>query len=172
MVVVVVYWTLTAIPGGSPHPDMDYLSEFRILLDVLIATVLCLFVGLERETHEKPAGMRTHMIVGAASCLIVAISPYLIQFMQSFTYDMTLQADPIRIIQAIVVGVSFIGAGTVLKSADDKSIHFLTTAATLLLSTGIGICVASHLYITAIGIVILTLIVNWVLGKLEHLIKK
>lgn len=78
----------------------------------------------------------------------------------------TVEADPIRIIQAVVIGVSFIGAGTILKDRNREDIIGLTTAATLLYSCGIGVCVSLGYYSLAIALTILILMVNYALRLL------
>lgn len=147
---------------------MDIASQLWILLDVVIATVLAGVVGYEREYAQKPAGFRTNMIVAGSSCLIVAVCSPLIRFMEKEVNTNNVEADPIRVIQAIVVGVSFIGAGTILKSNKDKDVRFLTTAATLLYSTGIGISVAVKQYVLAIGLTILILSINFLANLLTR----
>lgn len=68
--------------------------------------------------------------------------------------------NPIRILQAIIVGVSFIGAGTILKSREENTIRNLTTASTLLYSSGIGISVALNAYVLAAGLAVVALLIN------------
>ncbi len=151
---------------------MELSSQLWILLDVFIATVLAGFVGLEREIAEKPAGFRTNMIVGGASCLLVSISNHLILFIEQNVDNDYIDTDPIRVLQAIVIGVSFIGAGTVLKSADDQRVRFLTTAATLLYSSGIGISVALKQYVLSVGLTLLILIINYLINLISKKINK
>ena len=78
------------------------------------------------------------------------------------------RADPIRVLQAIIVGVSFIGAGTILKQTGSNQILYLTTAATILLSSSIGIAVALQQYVLAIGIVLLVLFINYVIRRIDQ----
>jgi putative Mg2+ transporter-C (MgtC) family protein len=137
-----------------------YFSQLWMLLDIMFAAILCSILGGEREKMDKPAGLRTNMIVGSISCFFVAISPDLSQFLIKNTEPDQLSMDAIRILQAIIVGVSFIGAGTILKSKNKNNVRNLTTASTLLYSAGIGISVALHLYVTAIGLAVLGLIIN------------
>ncbi|MGQ7869317.1 MgtC/SapB family protein [Sunxiuqinia sp. sy24] len=137
-----------------------YESQFWILIDVLIAAVLSSLIGLEREKLSKPAGLRTNMIVGSISCFFVSISPTLSNFIQSNIEHELISVDPIRILQAIIVGVSFIGAGTILKSKEENTVQNLTTASTLLYSTGIGISVALNAYVIALGLALIGLIIN------------
>jgi len=139
-------------------------EQLQILLDVSIAAVLSGAIGIEREKLEKPAGLRTNMIIGSISCFLVAISPVLSNFIAANVQEQ-LRVDPIRILQAIIIGVSFIGAGTILKSQEENTVKNLTTASILLYSTGIGISVALHAYVIAIGLTLLGLIIN----SLNHL---
>ncbi|WP_321289421.1 MgtC/SapB family protein [uncultured Sunxiuqinia sp.] len=135
-------------------------NQFWILLDVVIATVLCSVIGGEREKLDKPAGLRTNMIVGSISCFFVAISPVLSNFINENIATDIMSVDPVRILQSIVVGVSFIGAGTILKSKDENTVRNLTTASTLLYSSGIGIAVAIKAYVVAVGLTLIILFIN------------
>ncbi len=145
-----------------------YQDDLWLLLDIAIAGVLSGIVGMEREKFRKPAGMRTNMIVGSISCFFVAICTTLIQYIGSGVDLGEIRSDPIRIIQAIVIGVSFIGAGTILKSGNKKTVLFLTTAATLLYSSGIGIAVALKQYVLAVGLCLLVVTINWFLNVIEE----
>lgn len=138
-------------------------NEFNILLDVVIASVLTLLIGLEREKAHKAAGMRTNMIVGGFTCLIILLSVPLIQKIAENAQVDMVEADPIRIIQAIVIGISFIGAGTILKQKEHSDVKGLTTAATLLFSSGIGICVALHYYVLAALLTFFIILINFLL---------
>jgi len=140
-------------------------SQLYILLDVLITTLLCALVGYEREEQSKPAGLRTNMIVGGAACLIVSLVIPLVDFVEDNNISEIITTDPIRIMEAIVVGVSFIGAGTILKK-NSKKVEGLTTAATLLYALGIGISVALKQYYVAVGITILVVIVNFIVRQI------
>lgn len=134
-------------------------EQLWILLDVFIACLLAGIIGYEREVHKKPAGFRTHMIVGGASALLVRIASVSVdRYMEEF--NEVLEFDPIRIIQAIIIGISFIGAGTILKSKDAKDVSFLTTSATILFSSSLGICVALQQYILALGVTLLVVLIN------------
>tara|TARA_A100000171_G_scaffold49476_1_gene58624 strand:+ start:868 stop:1350 length:483 start_codon:yes stop_codon:yes gene_type:complete len=139
--------------------EIDH-QELEILFSVLVATILSGLVGYERENRDKPAGLRTNMIVGGFSCLIVSLSLPLIDFVHNYEFQEAVKADPIRILQALVVGISFIGAGTIIKQNNDK-VKGLTTAATLLYCLGIGVATALHKYVIAIGITLLILIINY-----------
>lgn len=139
---------------------MDTIAEIQLLAKILLAALLAGLVGIEREFAEKPAGLRTHMLVGSVSTLFVMLG---IRIVGAFDQQNLIAADPIRILQAIVVGISFLGAGTILKyGADDKrTVEGLATSASILSVAAIGISVALNAYILAIGVTFLNLMVNW-----------
>lgn len=145
---------------------MEIQEQLYVFLDIVITVILTALVGIEREEADKPAGVRTNMIVGGASCLLVAIMPYLIKLVEMVSYDDRVTPDPIRVLQAIVVGIGFIGAGTIMKPNGESHVKGLTTAATLLFSAGIGITVACKLYVLAVAITFLLLFINRVVDKL------
>jgi putative Mg2+ transporter-C (MgtC) family protein len=145
---------------------MEWQAELRILLDITIATALGGVLGFEREKKDKPAGFRTNMLIAGGAALLLALGREIAIQMQQFLPSESLGVDPTRIVHAIIVGVSFIGAGTIIKSQDDEKIHYLTTAATILFSAGVGISVGLQLYVVAVGVTILGLIVNFLVGKI------
>lgn len=144
---------------------MDWIEQLLMLLNVGIASALTGLVGIERERVDKPAGIRTNMIIGGASCLLISLTEPLIEFLSSNDNPSFVNADPIRVLNALIVGVSFVGAGTILKLTDKKEVHGLTTAATLLFSSGIGISIALHQYVLGVGITLLTVFINYVLPR-------
>lgn len=150
-------------------------SELEILGKVLIAIVLCGAIGYERELINKPAGFRTQMIVGGAAALLVSLADIYITRYSGETLKSMITIDPLRTIEAIIVGVSFIGAGTILKTpaCDGKkepgnSVQNLTTAATILFSAGVGISVAMEKFILATGLTFIILIINVLIRKIEQ----
>lgn len=145
---------------------MAWQMQLRILLDILIATLLGGVLGFEREQKDKPAGLRTNMIIAGASTLLLILGENVAIDMQEVLGIEGLGIDPTRIIHAIIVGVSFLGAGTIMKSSEDNTIRFLTTAATILFSAGVGICVGMRLYILAGGVTLLGLIINFLIDKI------
>jgi|AntRauTorcE11898_2_1112593.scaffolds.fasta_scaffold01368_1 putative Mg2+ transporter-C (MgtC) family protein len=136
-------------------------AELTIIAKVLVAAVLAGVVGLERELSGKPAGFRTNMIVGGAAALIISLGRVLVlDFAGESELAGMIRTDPLRMIEAVVVGVSFIGAGTILKVEDKKKVQYLTTAAVILFSAGVGISVAIGQYIVALGVTVFILLIN------------
>lgn len=141
-------------------------EEVDILLKVIVSICMGGIIGIERELAKKPAGIRTHMFVAGAATLVMSVSTLLIhEFNDTFG---KVQSDPVRVIEAIIVGISFIGAGTVLKSEKDHNVYYLTTAASILFASAIGITVALDRYMLALGLTGLVIAVNAAVGNLEQ----
>lgn len=139
--------------------ETSLITQIWILFDVVVASFLTGLVGMERESGHKPAGFRTNTIIGGSSALLISLGGVLvIQFENSVSQN--LNTDPIRIIEAIILGISFIGAGTILKQESKSTVLYLTTASTLLFSAGIGISVGLKQYYLAIGLTLVIIIIN------------
>ncbi len=146
---------------------MEWSIELRILAETVLAMLLGGLVGYEREVANKPAGFRTHMLVAGAAALLVGMSDPLLQDFSEQAALGLVRSDPLRIVEAIITGISFVGAGTIFRRARTEQVEGLTTAAALLLSGAIGICVALELFLLATGITILTLVVLRGLSNIE-----
>lgn len=141
-------------------------EEIDILLKVVVAICMGGIIGIERELSHKPAGIRTHMFVAGAAALVMGLSTVLINdFARSFG---RVQSDPVRVIEAIIVGISFIGAGTVLKSEKSHNVYYLTTAASILFAAGIGIAVGLEKYWLGLSLTLLVVLTNLAVGNLEQ----
>ena len=145
----------------------DRSGELQILREVAVALLLGGIIGLEREAANKPAGFRTHMLVAGSAALLAGIGFTLVERSVHQQWNDAVTADPIRILQAIIIGVSFLGTGTIFRGKRSEDVQGLTTAASLLMSSGIGIAVALHQFALAVGVSLLVSIVLRVLGKLE-----
>jgi len=127
----------------------------HVAVRLVFAALLGGLLGLQRELAGKEAGLRTHMLVCVGAALFVLI-PQLEGMKLS---------DMSRVVQGIVTGVGFLGAGTILKQADEKRIHGLTTAAGIWLTSAIGIGVGmgrlgSALLGSLVAFVILSLLAS------------
>jgi putative Mg2+ transporter-C (MgtC) family protein len=135
-------------------------EELALLEKVIVASLLGGMVGLEREFADKPAGLRTHMLVGATSAFLVILAYQAVNVLSAEEY---LRTDPIRMIEAIVVGISFLGAGTILKNTGQKDgdVEGLTTSASILSVAAVGIAVGLNNFILAVGVTVWNLFINW-----------
>ena len=146
---------------------MDGTGQLWILAQVALAGLLGGVIGLERELHGKPAGLRTQMLVAAAAALLVELGSLLVNTYEAAGVEQV-RTDPIRIIEAVVTGISFIGAGSIIFHRGESRIEGVTTAATLLFTASIGVCVGMHQLVLAVGLTLLVLAVLITLGRLER----
>ena len=126
---------------------MIYLTQLEILAQVTLAMILGAVLGLDREFSRKPAGLRTHMLVAGAAALIVKLSEISVIYFQEFLTRDILQLDPTRIFVAVVTGISFLGAGTIIRQGSGRRIEGLTTAATIWAVAAIGLAAGAGLYL-------------------------
>jgi putative Mg2+ transporter-C (MgtC) family protein len=108
-------------------PDRIHLAVMVIRL--FAATLLGAIVGLQRERSGKPAGLRTHMLVSLGTALVVSVC---------VAIGMTTDGLS-RVMQGVVTGIGFVGAGSILKLSQERKIKGLTTAAGLWITAAIGI---------------------------------
>lgn len=126
-------------------------EDLYALAQVVVAMLLGGLIGLEREVSRKRAGLRTHMLVAIGSVLFVKIAVFATATTASALEPGLVEADPVRIVQAIVIGISFLGTGVIFRDDSDAQVHGLTTAATLLTVAPIGVAVALEHYVLAVG---------------------
>ncbi|HEX5313363.1 MAG TPA: MgtC/SapB family protein [Gammaproteobacteria bacterium] len=136
----------------------DWRIQLILVGQIAAAMVLGGVVGWERELADKPAGFRTHMLVAGASALFVGLAAMLTKDFQSILPPGGFRADPVRVLQSVVIGVSFLGAGTVFRSRDNR-VGGLTTAASILMAAGVGIACGLSRFILAVGATLLALLV-------------
>jgi putative Mg2+ transporter-C (MgtC) family protein len=147
---------------------VTWLMQLEIIGEVALAMLLGGIIGMDRERANKPAGFRTHMLVAGASALLVGLGDAMLHRYGGGGADGPIRSDPIRIVEAIITGISFLGAGTIFRRDSRRGVEGLTTAASLLLCGAIGIAVALRQFILAGGITALALIVLWGLKFLER----
>jgi putative Mg2+ transporter-C (MgtC) family protein len=131
-----------------------------IPLKLLLATLLGGLIGIEREIREKPAGLRTNILICIGSTLFMSISTKVAQL---------LGGDPTRIAAQVISGIGFLGAGAVLHS--HGFVLGLTTAATIWVVAGIGMALGSGLYTIAIFATALSLVTLYLLSFVEDRIQ-
>lgn len=132
---------------------------FRLLLSILLSSI----IGLDRESFNKPAGLRTHVLVSLASTLIMLLSIYLSSIHNGYYSD--------RLASQVISGIGFLGAGTILRK-DKGIITGLTTAASLWAVAAIGLTVGAGFYLGAILTTILVIITLIVFQKISTKISR
>jgi putative Mg2+ transporter-C (MgtC) family protein len=135
-----------------------YQAELGILARVALAMLFGAVIGLEREARDKPAGLRTHMLMAGAAALLVSLGSVIVRDYSADLGVQLVETEPLRIIGAVVTGVSFLGAGTILRRGEEHQVEGLTTAASLLVSAAVGMCVALSKWVLAVGVTMLALV--------------
>jgi putative Mg2+ transporter-C (MgtC) family protein len=127
-----------------------------VLIRVIAAILLGAVLGIERERAGKPAGLRTHMIVCLGTAVVVLACT-----------EVNMGLDGLsRVIQGIVTGIGFIGAGTILKLNEQREIQGLTTAAGLWMTAAIGVAVG----LGALGLAVIGTVLTLLVLVLEHVL--
>lgn len=135
--------------GGLP----DRRQLALVLIRVIAAALLGGIVGLQRERARKPAGLRTHMLVCLGTSVIVLAGS-----------GVGMSTDGLsRVIQGIVTGIGFVGAGSILKLSQEREIRGLTTAAGLWMTAAIGVACG----VGALGLAVIATIIAVMVLALE-----
>lgn len=139
-------------------------SNLEIIIRLILASILGALLGLERESSNRPAGFRTHVLVTLGSALIMLVSK------DGFIFDGVRTGDPARLAAQVISGIGFLGAGTIMKTGD--SIKGLTTAASLWVSAGLGLAIGAGYYLGGIvaGFIALLTLLN--LGHFQERLNK
>lgn len=143
--------------------DPWYIDNVHILLRLLLSVFLGGLVGLERERSNHAAGLRTHILVCMGSTLIIMLSIY---GFSEFVHEVNIRIDPARLASAVITGVGFLGAGTILFTG--KSITGLTTAASVWVIAAVGLSIGAGFYFASIAATFLILLTLVVFNKLEQ----
>ncbi len=141
-------------------------SLAAVLVRLALATLLSAIIGTQRELQQKPAGLRTHALVGLGAALASLTGLYLTAPSSGDVYAVS------RVLQGIIAGVGFIGAGVILHRDDPKAVHGLTTAATIWVVAGIGMAAGLGLWRIAVAAVVLTLLIFAIGGPADRMLHR
>lgn len=147
---------------------IDLGVDWAFAVRLIAAAALGAVIGLEREIHDHPAGMRTHLLVSVGSAGFTVLS------IAAFPAP---GADPARIAAQIVTGIGFLGAGAILK--EGATIRGLTTAASLWATAAVGMAAGAGAWITALTITVIVVVSLWplrlvadrVIGRDPHIVR-
>ena len=138
---------------------IDVQSICQLFLSVFLGAI----IGVEREFKRKEAGLQTHSLVALGSCFFTMIS---FKMVEVFSQNSEAVFDPIRVIQAVAIGIGFIGAGVIFRQPSGTI--GLTTSAGLWVAAAIGMAVGIKMYYLAIFATFLSLLVLFGFGLLEQ----
>ncbi len=135
------------------------MTDIDILYRLILSTLLGGLVGIERQIHHKPAGLRTHILVciGACMCMIIGLS---------LNKEFGEGIDPSRIAAQVVSGIGFLGAGTIMVTR--ASVKGLTTAASIWATSALGLAIGNGMFFTASVAAILMVTVLLVFEFIEE----
>lgn len=146
----------------------SFLDDSQIGLSTLIgrmalATALGFIIGLDRELLRRSAGLRTHMLVSLAAATFTLI---MFELVETLDTDPVINADPIRVIEAVTAGVAFLAAGSIIQAR--HHVHGLTTGAGLWLAGAVGTACGIGAFAAAIAATVMGLIVLFLLRFVTH----
>lgn len=142
----------------SEIPPLD------MIVRLLMAAGLALLLGLERELRRKPAGLRSHMLVSVGADAFILIGLHIL--MTTAEGDPSARIDPSRIVEGVIGGIGFLGAGCIIQSRG--SVQGITTGASIWISGAIGVACGLGTLVLATMVTVLALIIVVVLGRFER----
>ena len=153
--------------------DVDMEQELWMLLRLLVAGSLGGVIGFERGLAGKAAGLRTHILIAINAALFVSFSALFSVASEPLAPpgqpgNFRVQIEPLATVQALVTGLSFLGAGLIFVAESRDRVKNLTTATTILVTAGVGVAVGLERYILATGCTLLVLVVLRLLPQLDR----
>lgn len=143
---------------------MNYEQYLDIAGSLGAAWIAGALIGLERNYSGRPAGLRTHALVSTASALLMIVSYYQWDWLGTIPKD-TVRTDPTRVVQGIMTGIGFLGAGVIFK--DGLTVRGLTTAASIWMTASVGILYGIGFFFPAVLATIMTLLTLTAVRYLE-----
>lgn len=139
-----------------------HITWWEMGVRLLVAVVLGALLGWDREAHNKPAGMRTFMMVAIGSTGLALIADSLFEVVRLDSEHFR-GVDPTRLLEGIIGGIGFIGAGTIIRG--EAKVEGITTAACIWLTAAVGIALGVGLYALAVVLALLGVVVLVVVGR-------
>jgi putative Mg2+ transporter-C (MgtC) family protein len=143
---------------------MDFALQVDLSVRLLLAALMGALIGVEREIHGHPAGMRTHLLVALGSAIFTELSIF------GFPTSPSNPVDPTRIAAQIVSGIGFLGAGAIIK--DGASIRGLTTAASLWATAAVGLAAGAGQYVIGLVGAVIVVISLWPLNRMAERLRR
>ncbi|WP_309045540.1 MgtC/SapB family protein [Marinobacter sediminicola] len=135
-----------------------------MFIRLLAAAGLALLLGLEREFRGKAAGLRSHMLVSLGASAFIIMGMHIL--FATAEGDPSARIDPTRIVEGVVGGIGFLGAGSIIQSRG--SIQGITTGASIWISGAIGVACGLGIFALAGMVTLMALVILSVLGRFQH----
>ena len=139
--------------------EMREITYLAVILRIVVSVIIGGLIGLERGLKNRPAGLRTYMVVCLGACLVMLTNQYVCQIYGT--------GDPVRMGAQVVSGIGFLGAGTIMVTRRNQ-IKGLTTAAGLWTAAGVGLAIGVGFYEAAITGGIAVFVVMTLLQKMDN----
>lgn len=146
------------LAAGFPEAE----AMARITVRLIVAMIFGAVIGIQRERAGKPAGLRTHMLVALGAAVFIIASG-----------EFGMNPDSIsRVIQGLVTGIGFLGAGAILKLYDKRAVEGLTTAAGIWMTAALGVAVGLGRFGLALVATLLAWMTLSVVRQMEHILNR
>lgn len=146
------------LAAGFPEAE----AMARITVRLIVAMIFGAVIGIQRERAGKPAGLRTHMLVALGAAVFVIASD-----------EFGMNPDSIsRVIQGLVTGIGFLGAGAILKLYDKRAVEGLTTAAGIWMTAALGVAVGLGRFGLALVATLLAWMTLSLVRQMEHILNR
>lgn len=139
----------------------------EVLLRLGMAALFGMVIGIDREARDRPAGLRTHMLVALGSAVFAVVS--IEMTMSPLVEGESVRVDPLRVLEATAAGVAFLGAGTIFRSGG--SVQGITTGASILVAGAIGAATGGGWYLVAGTALVLAMLILTVIHFVERCFK-
>jgi putative Mg2+ transporter-C (MgtC) family protein len=146
------------LAAGFPETE----AMVRITVRLIVAMIFGAVIGIQRERAGKPAGLRTHMLVALGAAVFIIASG-----------EFGMNPDSIsRVIQGLVTGIGFLGAGAILKLYDKRAVEGLTTAAGIWMTAALGVAVGLGRFGLALVATLLAWMTLSLVRQMEHILNR
>lgn len=146
------------LAAGFPEAE----AMARITVRLIVAMIFGAVIGIQRERAGKPAGLRTHMLVALGAAVFIIASG-----------EFGMNPDSIsRVIQGLVTGIGFLGAGAILKLYDKRAVEGLTTAAGIWMTAALGVAVGLGRFGLALVATLLAWMTLSLVRQMEHILNR
>jgi putative Mg2+ transporter-C (MgtC) family protein len=141
-------------------------TQLQLLGEVALAMLLSAVVGIERQLAHRPAGLRTHMLMGGAAALVVGLAFSVVRSYAADPAFPLLKIDPTVVIQGVISAAGFLGVASILRP-DADHVQGATTAASLVFVTAIGVATGLHQFLLAAGATVFAYVTLHIIHKFE-----
>lgn len=143
--------------------ELREITYLAVILRIFVSVLVGGLIGLERGLKNRPAGLRTYMVVCLGACLVMLTNQYVCQVFES--------GDPVRMGAQVVSGIGFLGAGTIMVTRRNQ-IKGLTTAAGLWTAAGVGLAIGVGFYEAAIAGALAVFVVMTLLQRMDNSMRR